>query len=129
MTIDIIGAGFAGAEAAYFLALRGLGVNLHEMRPIKMTEVHQTANFAELVCSNSFKSMDVLNAHGLLKKETEICGSLVIREAYKNAVPAGQSLSVDREKFSEGITNAIRNHPLINIINEEVVSLDEWKND
>jgi methylenetetrahydrofolate--tRNA-(uracil-5-)-methyltransferase len=127
LQIDIIGAGFAGVEAAYFLSLRGFKVNLYEMRPYKLTPVHKTGDFAELVCSNSFKSMDTANAHGLLKKELEICGSLIIREAYKCAVPAGQSLSVDRDKFSSNITSTIKNEKNINIINKEIISLDEWK--
>ncbi len=124
--INIIGAGFAGVEASFFLANKGFKINLYEMRSKKTTPAHKTNLFAELVCSNSFKSTALDNAHGLLKKEMEIFDSLIIKTAYENFVPAGGALAVDREKFSSSITKKIKDHPNITTFNEEIVSVDKW---
>ena len=108
MEINIIGAGLAGSEAAYFLAKLGYQINLYEMRPKKMTGAHGTANFAELVCSNSLKSSSLENACGILKAEMEIFSSLCMEAAKVSSVPAGQSLAVDRDKFSQYITDKLK---------------------
>ncbi|HZJ89166.1 MAG TPA: methylenetetrahydrofolate--tRNA-(uracil(54)-C(5))-methyltransferase (FADH(2)-oxidizing) TrmFO [Bacilli bacterium] len=121
--VTIIGAGLAGAEAAYFLARNGIKVTLYEMRPEKVTPAHQTGNFAELVCSNSLKSENLEHASGLLKKELAVLKSLILRAARATKVPAGSALSVDRELFSEYITKEIRKHKNIEVINEEVTKL------
>jgi len=121
--VHVVGAGLAGSEVVYQLAIRGIEVVLHEMRPIKMTEVHKTDLFAELVCSNSLKSEDPVNAEGLLKKEMELLGSLILEEAYKAKIPAGKALAVDRERFSKGVTERIKNCPGVSIIREEIKSL------
>ncbi|MCO5142902.1 MAG: methylenetetrahydrofolate--tRNA-(uracil(54)-C(5))-methyltransferase (FADH(2)-oxidizing) TrmFO [Oligoflexia bacterium] len=123
--IRIIGAGLAGTEAAYWLANRGINVDLYEMRPNKQTEAHQTKDFAELVCSNSFKSLNPISAPGILKREMKELGSLSIASAEKAAVAAGEALAVDRDLFSKFITEKIYNHPLINIRREEVLSLPD----
>jgi methylenetetrahydrofolate--tRNA-(uracil-5-)-methyltransferase len=125
MTVNIIGAGFAGAEASFFLAERGVKVNLYEMRDKKNTDAHKTPYFAELICSNSFKSKSLENAHGLLKKELEEMGSIIIKTAYKNSIPAGDSLAVDRDDFSRELTAIIKNHPNINFFNEEITSIEQ----
>lgn len=122
--IKVIGAGLAGVEASYYLANKGIKVKLYEMRPHKMTEAHQTSKFAELVCSNSLRSKDPHNAVGMLKEELIILNSLVMEAALKTEVDAGSSLAVDREAFSEYITNKIKAHPLIEVINEEVTTID-----
>src|SRR5262245_24429695 len=97
--VAIAGAGFAGSEAAWQLSRRGWRVHLFEMRPHRLTEAHRTGDCAELVCSNSFKSLRIENAHGLLKAEMALQGSLVLEVARQAAVPAGQALAVDREVF------------------------------
>src|SRR3972149_1370315 len=97
--IAVIGAGLAGSEAAWQLARRAIPVDLFEMRPQRMTEAHRTEGCAELVCSNSFKSTAEENAHGLLKAELALQGSLVLQCAWESAVPAGQALAVDRDLF------------------------------
>ncbi|MGB9789966.1 methylenetetrahydrofolate--tRNA-(uracil(54)-C(5))-methyltransferase (FADH(2)-oxidizing) TrmFO [Thermotoga caldifontis] len=107
MKVHVVGAGLAGSEVAYQLAIRGIEVVLHEMRPYKMTPVHRTGFFAELVCSNSLKSEDVQNASGLLKLEMELFGSLIVRIAKECRVPAGKALAVDRERFSFRITEEV----------------------
>lgn len=122
--INIIGAGLAGSEAAYQLAKKGYLVSLYEMRPLKMTPAHETANFAELVCSNSLRSNDPNTAVGMLKREMEMFDSLVMRAAHQSSVPAGSSLAVDRKVFSAYIENEIRKMPNITIMNEEVKTLD-----
>ncbi len=122
--IKVIGAGLAGVEASFYLANKGLKVKLYEMRPVKMTEAHRTDKFAELVCSNSLRSKDPYNAVGMLKEELIMLNSLVMEAALKTEVDAGSSLAVDREAFSEYITNKIKAHPLIEVINEEVISID-----
>lgn len=121
--INVIGAGLAGSEASYQIAKRGVKVKLYEMRPNKMTPAHHSNKFGELVCSNSLKSMSIENASGLLKEEMKLLDSLIIKAANASSVKAGQALSVDREAFSEYITNEIKNNPLITIINEEVTKI------
>lgn len=124
LMVRIIGAGLAGVEAACYLANQGIDVVLYEMRPHKMTPAHQTGNFAELVCSNSLRSDDIQNAVGLLKREMETIGSLVMRAARIASVPAGSSLAVDRDIFSSVIEEALTNHPHVKIVREEVLTID-----
>ena len=123
-TINVIGAGLAGSEACYQLLKLGYNVNLYEMKPNKFSPAHKNSNFAELVCSNSLKSNDVTSACGLLKEELRKLDSLVIAVADEVKVPAGSALAVDREKFSEQITQKLKEYKNLNVINEEVVSLD-----
>lgn len=123
--INVIGAGLAGSEAALYIANKGIRVDLYEMRPIKKSEAHTTNLFGELVCSNSLKNTSLENASGLLKAEMHILNSVVLESASRNSVPAGASLSVDRELFSTYITNKINANPLIKVINKEVVSIEE----
>jgi methylenetetrahydrofolate--tRNA-(uracil-5-)-methyltransferase len=123
--IRIIGAGLAGSEAAWQCARRGVSVVLFEMRPVRSTPAHQTANFAELVCSNSLKSDTENTAPWLLKEEMRRTGSLLMDIARQTAVPAGHALAVDRDKFAEAVTAAIESEPLIEIIREEVTRIDE----
>ncbi len=121
--VHIIGGGFAGSECAWQLAERGVSVVLHEMRPVRSTPAHKTPDFAELVCSNSLRSDDPLHAAGLLKREMEAFGSLIIGSARAAAVPAGSALAVDRDRFAAIVTAALINHPKIEIRREEVLSL------
>lgn len=123
-SVAIIGAGFAGSEAAWQLARRGIAVSLFEMRPGRRSEAHQGGDFAELVCSNSFKSERLENAHGLLKAELAAQGSLILEGAQACRVPAGQALAVDRELFAAWITRALEAHPLVEIRREEVEALE-----
>jgi methylenetetrahydrofolate--tRNA-(uracil-5-)-methyltransferase len=123
--VIVIGAGLAGSETAWQLAQRGIRVKLYEMRPKQATPAHHTEKFAELVCSNSLRSNQLENAVGLLKEEMRRLGSLIMEYADKNAVPAGGALAVDREKFSQDITEQIKNHPNIEIINEELVDIPQ----
>ena len=118
--ITIIGAGLAGSEAAYQIAKKGINVKLYEMKPQKFSPAHSNENFAEIVCSNSFKSNLHTNACGLLKEELRILDSLLIKIADETAVPAGQALAVDRELFSKRVTEKIKSMPNIEIINEEI---------
>lgn len=118
--VIVIGAGLAGSEAAYQLAERGIKVKLYEMRPKLSTEAHKTENFAELVCSNSLGGDHLGNASGLMKEELRFFGSLLMKVADEFRVPAGQALAVDRNLFSEKITNILKNHPNIEFINEEL---------
>lgn len=118
--INIIGGGLAGAEAAYQIAKRGIQVKLYEMKPIKFSPAHSNGNLAEIVCSNSFKSNLHTNACGVLKEELRMLDSLLIKIADETAVPAGQALAVDREKFSERVTKELKKNNLIEIINKEV---------
>ena len=113
--VGIIGAGLAGSEAAWHLAEQGIGVDLFEMRPNKMTEAHRSSSCAELVCSNSFKSLNLENAHGLLKEELRLQKSLILKSAERFSLPAGQALAVDREPFSAHISSSLENHSLITI--------------
>jgi methylenetetrahydrofolate--tRNA-(uracil-5-)-methyltransferase len=130
-TVHIIGGGLAGSEAAWQVAERGVRVILHEMRPTRMTEAHRTDGLAELVCSNSFRSDDAANnAVGLLHAEMRKLGSLIMRSADANQVPAGGALAVDREGFSAAVTRAIEGHPRIEISRGEVKGLPpaDWAN-
>lgn len=117
--ISVIGGGLAGCEAAYQIAKRGIKVKLYEMKPVKFSAAHSNKDLAEIVCSNSFKSNLLTNACGLLKEELRILDSLLIRIADENAVPAGQALAVDREKFAKRVTEEIKNNPSIEVINVE----------
>jgi methylenetetrahydrofolate--tRNA-(uracil-5-)-methyltransferase len=123
--IRIIGAGLAGSEAAWQCARRGLLVELYEMRPVRTTPAHQTADFAELVCSNSLKSDTVNTAPWLLKEEMRRAGSLLMEIASQTAVPAGHALAVDRDRFAEAVTAAIAGEPLICVVREEVTQIRE----
>ena len=122
--IKIIGAGLAGCEAAWQAAKLGVKVELYEMRPKKHSPAHHTDGFAELVCSNSLRSNVVSNAVGLLKEELRLMGSLILEAAYATQVPAGSALAVNRQEFSEYITEKIKNHPNITVINEEVTDIN-----
>jgi methylenetetrahydrofolate--tRNA-(uracil-5-)-methyltransferase len=124
-TVRIIGAGLAGCEAAWQCARRGVAVELYEMRPVRQTPAHQTADFAELVCSNSLKSDSENTAPWLLKEEMRRAGSLLMEVARRTAVPAGHALAVDRSAFAAAVTNAIAREPLIAIRREEVARVDE----
>src|SRR5499425_595974 len=122
--IHVIGGGLAGSEAAWQIARAGVPVVVHEMRPICTTEAHRTDGLAELVCSNSFRSDDAANnAVGLLHAEMRRLGSLVMRAADANQVPAGGALAVDREGFSAAVTKALNDHPLIEISRGEIGGL------
>jgi len=118
--IHVIGGGLAGSEASWQAAEQGVPVVLHEMRPVRPTEVHKTDRLAELVCSNSFRGDKLDNAVGLLKEEMRRLGSLVMRAADANRVPAGAALAVDRERFAQAVTDAVSRHPKITIVREEV---------
>lgn len=119
-SIHIIGAGLAGSEAAWQIIRRGIPVILHEMRPGKSSPAHKTEYFAELVCSNSFRAANVENAVGLLKEEMRRLDSLIMKMADANQVPAGGALAVDRDGFARGVTEFIRQHPLVTVVEEEV---------
>lgn len=123
--VNVIGAGLAGSEAAWQLASRGIEVDLYEMRPAVSTPAHKTAGFAELVCSNSLRGAGLENAVGLLKEEMRRMGSLIMEAADATRVPAGGALAVDRETFSDYITQKIINHPLVHILSEEVTKMPE----
>ncbi len=128
-TIHIIGGGLAGSEAAWGAAEAGIDAVLHEMRPLKGTDAHQTDSLAELVCSNSFRSDDWQNnAVGLLHEEMRRAGSLVMRAADAHKLPAGGALAVDRHGFSAAVTTALESHPRITISREEVTALPDWDN-
>ncbi len=123
--MQVIGGGLAGCEAAWALAERGLRVTLHEMRPVKMTSAHQTANLAELVCSNTFKSVEPTHAHGLLKAEMRLLGggSIVLQAADAARIPGGSALAVDRVVFSQGLGARVSGHANITIVRGEVTDL------
>ena len=125
MTVKVIGAGLAGCEAAWQLAQRGICVELYEMKPQKMTPAHHSPDFAELVCSNSLRGDRLENAVGLLKEELRRCGSLILACAEQTRVEAGGCLAVDRQGFSRLVTERIRSHPGITVIEEEVTSIPE----
>src|SRR6218665_3002598 len=129
--VHVIGAGLAGSEAAWQVANAGIPVILHEMRPHQMTDAHRTDGLAELVCSNSFRSDDALNnAVGLLHAEMRKLGSLIMRCADANQVPAGGALAVDRDGFSDAVTKALNDPPLTTINRAEVAGLPsaDWRN-
>lgn len=123
--IKIVGAGLAGCEAAWQAARLGVYVELYEMKPDKHSPAHRSENFAELVCSNSLRSADTSNAVGLLKEEMRIMGSLIMEAAYATRVPAGSALAVNRELFSEYITQKIKGNPYITVISGEVTSIPD----
>ncbi|MGM1045297.1 methylenetetrahydrofolate--tRNA-(uracil-5-)-methyltransferase [Paenibacillus uliginis N3/975] len=123
--VTVIGAGLAGSEAAWQIASRGVPVTLYEMRPVVKTPAHHTNKFAELVCSNSLRANGMSNAVGVLKEEMRMLNSLVIGSADRNAVPAGGALAVDRDGFSGEITDTLHNHPLIEVVNEEIQHIPE----
>nr|WP_145046289.1 FADH(2)-oxidizing methylenetetrahydrofolate--tRNA-(uracil(54)-C(5))-methyltransferase TrmFO [Paenibacillus xylanexedens] len=123
--VTVIGAGLAGTEAAWQIASRGVRVKLYEMRPVVKTPAHHTDKFAELVCSNSLRANGLTNAVGVLKEEMRMLNSLVLGAADKHAVPAGGALAVDRDGFSGEITSTLQQHPLIEVVNEELTSLPE----
>ncbi|MCI7096680.1 MAG: methylenetetrahydrofolate--tRNA-(uracil(54)-C(5))-methyltransferase (FADH(2)-oxidizing) TrmFO [Clostridiales bacterium] len=125
MNVKVVGAGLAGSEAAWQLAQRGVDVTLYEMKPDKMTPAHHTANFAELVCSNSLRGDRLENAVGLLKEELRRCGSLIMQCADATRVEAGGCLAVDRDGFSAMVTEKIRNHPRITVISREVTAVPD----
>src|SRR3984893_11116526 len=130
-SVHIVGAGLAGSEAAWQVARSGIPAVLHEMRPHRMTEAHRTDGLAELVCSNSFRSDDAANnAVGLLHAEMRRLGSLIMRAADANQVPAGGALAVDREGFSAAVTRALQAHPRIQIQRGEIAGLPpaDWGN-
>ena len=116
MRVRVAGAGLAGCEAAWQLAKRGISVLLYEMKPHRFSPAHHNTNFAELVCSNSLRSDLLSNAVGLLKQEMRELDSLIMKSADRHRVPAGGALAVDREGFSQEITDVIRNHPLIEVV-------------
>jgi methylenetetrahydrofolate--tRNA-(uracil-5-)-methyltransferase len=129
--VHIIGAGMAGSEAAWQIANAGVPVILHEMRPVRKTEAHSTENFAELVCSNSFRSDDhEYNAVGLLHEEMRRANSIIMQMGDEHKVPAGSALAVDRDLFSQGVTEKLMSHPLISVERGEIAGLppEEWDN-
>lgn len=125
MTVKVIGAGLAGCEAAWQLAQRDIDVELYEMKPQKMTPAHHSQDFAELVCSNSLRGDRLENAVGLLKEELRRCGSLILSCAEETRVEAGGCLAVDREGFSRLVTQKVRSHPRIHVVEEEVTEIPE----
>ena len=125
MKVIVAGGGLAGSEAALYLANHDIKVELYEMRPKKTTGAHTSEDFAEFVCSNSLGSVGTGSASGLLKEEALLLGSTLMQEAFKNRVPSGNSLSIDRKGFSSKITQLINNHPNINVIRVEITSLPD----
>lgn len=125
MEVKVIGAGLAGSEAALQLAKRGIKVKLYEMRPKKSTGAHVTEKFAEFVCSNSLGAADCSNASGLLKKEMQILGGELINIAFENSVPAGGALAIDREGFSQKVTDLINSNENIEVIREEITEIPD----
>lgn len=124
-TVNVIGAGLAGSEAAWQIANRGIRVRLYEMRPVRQTPAHHTDKFAELVCSNSLRANTLTNAVGVLKEEMRNLDSVIIASADACAVPAGGALAVDRHEFAALVTDKVRNHPNITVITEEVIEIPE----
>src|SRR2546423_3301297 len=122
--VHVIGGGLAGSEAAYQLAQRGHDVILHEMRPVVATPAHKTDRLAELVCSNTFKSTEVTNAHGLLKAEMRLFGSIILEAADAARVAAGTALAVDRDVFSSAVTSRIAEEPRISVVRAEVSEIN-----
>ena len=124
-SINVIGAGLAGSEAAWQIAKRGIKVRLYEMRPEKKTPAHHTQNFAELVCTNSLRANQLTNGAGLLKEEMRRLDSIIMEAADAHNVPAGGALAVDRETFSSAITEKLTNHPNVEVIREELTAIPE----
>ncbi|WP_042356247.1 FADH(2)-oxidizing methylenetetrahydrofolate--tRNA-(uracil(54)-C(5))-methyltransferase TrmFO [Bacillus rubiinfantis] len=124
-TVNVVGAGLAGSEAAWQLAKRGINVRLYEMRPIKQTPAHHTDKFAELVCSNSLRANTLTNAVGVLKEEMRRLDSVIIAAADACAVPAGGALAVDRHEFAAKVTDMVKNHENVTVISEEVTDIPE----
>src|SRR5262249_43848605 len=122
-TIHVVGGGLAGSEAAWQLAERGHEVVIHEMRPVRETPAHKTDRLAELVCSNTFKSTEHSNAHGLLKAEMRTLGSIVLWAADQARVPGGSALTVDRDVFSAAVTDRVGSHRNVHVAREEVTGL------
>jgi methylenetetrahydrofolate--tRNA-(uracil-5-)-methyltransferase len=120
----VIGGGLAGSEAAWQIAERGHRVVIHEMRPLRKTPAHNTDRLAELVCSNTFKSTETTNAHGLLKAEMRVLGSMILQCADEARVPAGSALAVDRDVFSAHVTQRINSHSNIEVVRDEVTSIE-----
>lgn len=123
--VTVIGAGLAGCEATWQLINRGIPVTLVEMRPKKMTPAHKSDKFAELVCSNSLRSNALTNAVGVMKEEMRMFDSLIMKVAEETSVPAGSALAVDRERFSQIITETIKNHPLVEVVEKEVIDIPD----
>ncbi|MER1984748.1 MAG: FADH(2)-oxidizing methylenetetrahydrofolate--tRNA-(uracil(54)-C(5))-methyltransferase TrmFO [Solibacillus sp.] len=123
--VNVIGAGLAGSEAAWQIAQRGVKVRLYEMRPVKQTPAHHTDKFAELVCSNSLRANGLTNAVGVIKEEMRQLNSVIMKAADHCAVPAGGALAVDRHEFAGYVTEAVKNHPLVEVIHEEVTEIPE----
>ena len=121
--VHIVGGGLAGSEAAWQLAERGHDVVIHEMRGVRSTAAHKTDRLAELVCSNTFKSTETSNAHGLLKAEMRLLGSVVLAAADEARVPGGSALTVDRDVFSSGVHERVTSHPRVTVVREEVTAL------
>ena len=126
--VHVIGVGLAGSEAAFQIAARGVPVILHEMRPVRMTDAHQTEGLAELVCSNSFRSDDAeTNAVGVLHQEMRMMGSVIMTAADRHKVPAGGALAVDRDGFSDCVQQMLTEHPLITLERGEVTEIPaDW---
>lgn len=124
-TVNVVGAGLAGSEAAWQLAQRGIKVNLYEMRPVKQTPAHHTDKFAELVCSNSLRANTLTNAVGVLKEEMRMLDSVIIGAADACAVPAGGALAVDRHEFAAFVTDRVKQHPNVTVFNEEITQIPE----
>ncbi|MCM3572785.1 FADH(2)-oxidizing methylenetetrahydrofolate--tRNA-(uracil(54)-C(5))-methyltransferase TrmFO [Mesobacillus subterraneus] len=124
-TVNVVGAGLAGSEAAWQLAERGIKVNLYEMRPVKQTPAHHTDKFAELVCSNSLRANTLTNAVGVLKEEMRNLNSVIISAADACAVPAGGALAVDRHEFAAHVTSRVKEHPNVTVFNEEITEIPQ----
>ena len=124
-TVNVVGAGLAGSEAAWQLAKRGIHVNLYEMRPVRQTPAHHTDKFAELVCSNSLRANSLTNAVGVLKEEMRMLDSIIVDSADRSSVPAGGALAVDRHEFAGHVTEKVKKHPLVTVYNEEITTIPE----
>ncbi|WP_243386844.1 FADH(2)-oxidizing methylenetetrahydrofolate--tRNA-(uracil(54)-C(5))-methyltransferase TrmFO [Bacillus kexueae] len=125
LIVNVVGAGLAGSEAAWQLAKRGIKVRLYEMRPVRQTPAHHTDKFAELVCSNSLRANTLTNAVGVLKEEMRHLDSVIISSADLCSVPAGGALAVDRHEFAQNVTNRVKGHPNVTVINEEITDIPE----
>jgi methylenetetrahydrofolate--tRNA-(uracil-5-)-methyltransferase len=123
--VNVVGAGLAGSEAAWQIAKRGIKVNLYEMRPVRQTPAHHTDKFAELVCSNSLRANTLTNAVGVLKEEMRNLDSVIISSADNSSVPAGGALAVDRHEFAANVTEKVKHHPNVTVMNEEVTDIPE----